>query len=315
MGIVGDPLQRYIDSVVIHGTPDRVFDEIARLREEIHLDYLIGAGIRPDAIIGSSVGVINALSYISGGIDALLDNWNRLNSLQVMLGPSLTKNPLLGNSLMSMDRMVRWLEGAIDFERVFQSPTELKFVVLNLSDGHPYLRGNRTERNADDFRTVSHIGYRIPILYPPIKFQGQYWCDGGFSWNIPLEHAIQIGADRVYILSVIRRQLPEAKNFPTVAHVAFRMMEVMWANQGNSSRARALIDRGSYHGAKIVEIEPRDHLGADPVSILWTWPPKAKRLIEMGREDAAWALENSPHHGAAKNGAGPIPLDESQELE
>ena len=43
MGMGDDPVQRYIDSVVIHGTPDRVADEIARLREEIHLDYLIGA--------------------------------------------------------------------------------------------------------------------------------------------------------------------------------------------------------------------------------------------------------------------------------
>jgi alkanesulfonate monooxygenase SsuD/methylene tetrahydromethanopterin reductase-like flavin-dependent oxidoreductase (luciferase family) len=38
-----DPIQRYVDSVVIHGTPERVIDEIARLREEIHLDYMIGA--------------------------------------------------------------------------------------------------------------------------------------------------------------------------------------------------------------------------------------------------------------------------------
>jgi alkanesulfonate monooxygenase SsuD/methylene tetrahydromethanopterin reductase-like flavin-dependent oxidoreductase (luciferase family) len=43
LGITGDPLQRYIDSVVIHGTPERVIDEIARLRDEIQLDYLIGA--------------------------------------------------------------------------------------------------------------------------------------------------------------------------------------------------------------------------------------------------------------------------------
>lgn len=43
MGMVGDPVQRYVDSVVIHGTPDRVADEIARLHQEIHLDYLIGA--------------------------------------------------------------------------------------------------------------------------------------------------------------------------------------------------------------------------------------------------------------------------------
>lgn len=40
---VGDPLQRYLDSVVIHGTPARVVDELARLHEEMHLDYMIGA--------------------------------------------------------------------------------------------------------------------------------------------------------------------------------------------------------------------------------------------------------------------------------
>jgi len=40
---VVDPLQRYLDSVIIHGTPERVVDELTRLHEEIHLDYLIGA--------------------------------------------------------------------------------------------------------------------------------------------------------------------------------------------------------------------------------------------------------------------------------
>jgi alkanesulfonate monooxygenase SsuD/methylene tetrahydromethanopterin reductase-like flavin-dependent oxidoreductase (luciferase family) len=42
-GTVVDPVRRYLDSVVIHGTADRVTDEILRLREDIHLDYLIGA--------------------------------------------------------------------------------------------------------------------------------------------------------------------------------------------------------------------------------------------------------------------------------
>jgi alkanesulfonate monooxygenase SsuD/methylene tetrahydromethanopterin reductase-like flavin-dependent oxidoreductase (luciferase family) len=41
MGV--DPVQRYVDSVVIHGTVERVIDEIARLREEIDLQYMIGA--------------------------------------------------------------------------------------------------------------------------------------------------------------------------------------------------------------------------------------------------------------------------------
>jgi alkanesulfonate monooxygenase SsuD/methylene tetrahydromethanopterin reductase-like flavin-dependent oxidoreductase (luciferase family) len=43
LGTRGDPVQHYVDSVVIHGTPERVIAQIAQLHEEIHLDYLIGA--------------------------------------------------------------------------------------------------------------------------------------------------------------------------------------------------------------------------------------------------------------------------------
>jgi alkanesulfonate monooxygenase SsuD/methylene tetrahydromethanopterin reductase-like flavin-dependent oxidoreductase (luciferase family) len=38
-----DPLRRYLDEVILHGTPDKVGDEILRLREEIGLDYLLCA--------------------------------------------------------------------------------------------------------------------------------------------------------------------------------------------------------------------------------------------------------------------------------
>jgi alkanesulfonate monooxygenase SsuD/methylene tetrahydromethanopterin reductase-like flavin-dependent oxidoreductase (luciferase family) len=38
-----DPVQRYLDEVILHGTPDAVLDEILRLREEIGLDYLLCA--------------------------------------------------------------------------------------------------------------------------------------------------------------------------------------------------------------------------------------------------------------------------------
>jgi alkanesulfonate monooxygenase SsuD/methylene tetrahydromethanopterin reductase-like flavin-dependent oxidoreductase (luciferase family) len=43
IGARGDPVQRYVDSVIVHGTPERVIDELARLREQIQLNYIIGA--------------------------------------------------------------------------------------------------------------------------------------------------------------------------------------------------------------------------------------------------------------------------------
>ncbi|MDX1384553.1 MAG: LLM class flavin-dependent oxidoreductase [Thermoanaerobaculia bacterium] len=39
----GDPIERYLDDVIIYGTPDEVGDEIERLREEIGLEYLLCA--------------------------------------------------------------------------------------------------------------------------------------------------------------------------------------------------------------------------------------------------------------------------------
>jgi alkanesulfonate monooxygenase SsuD/methylene tetrahydromethanopterin reductase-like flavin-dependent oxidoreductase (luciferase family) len=38
-----DPVQRYLDEVILHGTPEAVLDEILRLKEEIALDYLLCA--------------------------------------------------------------------------------------------------------------------------------------------------------------------------------------------------------------------------------------------------------------------------------
>jgi alkanesulfonate monooxygenase SsuD/methylene tetrahydromethanopterin reductase-like flavin-dependent oxidoreductase (luciferase family) len=38
-----DPLQRYLDEVILWGTPDKVGEDILRLREEIGLDYLLCA--------------------------------------------------------------------------------------------------------------------------------------------------------------------------------------------------------------------------------------------------------------------------------
>jgi alkanesulfonate monooxygenase SsuD/methylene tetrahydromethanopterin reductase-like flavin-dependent oxidoreductase (luciferase family) len=38
-----DPVQRYLDGVILHGTIDSVRDQILRLREEIGLDYLLAA--------------------------------------------------------------------------------------------------------------------------------------------------------------------------------------------------------------------------------------------------------------------------------
>ena len=43
-----DPAQHYVDSVILHGTPASLIDQIARLKEEIGLNYLMCAPLSRD---------------------------------------------------------------------------------------------------------------------------------------------------------------------------------------------------------------------------------------------------------------------------
>jgi alkanesulfonate monooxygenase SsuD/methylene tetrahydromethanopterin reductase-like flavin-dependent oxidoreductase (luciferase family) len=60
-GIEVDAVQHYVDSVIIHGTPNRVIDRIQRLREEIHLDYLIGAPLSHQTFLSFTEQVLPRL--------------------------------------------------------------------------------------------------------------------------------------------------------------------------------------------------------------------------------------------------------------
>jgi len=46
-----DPVERYLDGVVIHGTPESVVEQIQRLREEMFLDYLLCAPLSHETFL------------------------------------------------------------------------------------------------------------------------------------------------------------------------------------------------------------------------------------------------------------------------
>jgi len=43
-----EPAQHYVDSVILHGTPESLVDQVARLKEEIGLNYLMCAPLSRD---------------------------------------------------------------------------------------------------------------------------------------------------------------------------------------------------------------------------------------------------------------------------
>jgi predicted acylesterase/phospholipase RssA len=259
-------------------------------------------GITPDLIIGSSIGVCNSLVYASGGAEALWAFWSEATSLPAVLSPSLRHNPITGNSLFSMDRLTAMVEQRVDFEKCFNSPIELTSVVANLSAGREELRGNRTEADVERFRTITRMGYAIPILHPLIELDGDLYADGGFLWNVPFEYAEDWGADDVYILSVIPSELPRADSLRFIPQVAQRMYDVFWRTFGNSSYLEKRLEDGRYHGIRVTILEPSPQTGMfDPLGMLNAHPGKSKKFLLEGYRDTDRALRaREPRSGRVK---------------
>jgi predicted acylesterase/phospholipase RssA len=263
-------------------------------------------GITPGLIIGSSIGVCNSLVYVSRGAEELWSFWSRARSLRALLSPSLRHNPLLGNSLFSMDGLVSMVEKEVDIEACFNSEIELTYIVANLSAGREELRGNRTEPDIERFRTVTRMGYAIPILHPLVELDGDLYADGGFLWNVPFEYAEDWGATDVYILSVIPSELPRADSLRFLPQVAQRMYDVFWRTFGNSSYLEKRLDDGRYHGIRVTVLEPSPTSGMfDPIGMLNAHPGKSKRFLLEGYRDADRALRTREPRSGRVKGAHP----------
>jgi NTE family protein len=50
----------------------------------------------------------------------------------------------------------------------------------------------------------------IPIVFPAVSIDGQYYCDGGLRLNTPIAPAVRLGAERVLVIS-LRHRPPETE--------------------------------------------------------------------------------------------------------
>jgi predicted acylesterase/phospholipase RssA len=251
------------------------------------MKFLGEQGITPDAVVASSIGVLNTCVYASGGIARMEEAWREFRSLPRIFSPSLWENPLFGLSLFSMDRLTSALEEYIDFPEIFASPLEMEFVILNLSRGRGEMHAKRACRDWRELRTLTRAGYAIPGLFPPIQFQGDWYVDGGFAWNIPLERAIQMGATEIYLLAPIASQLPYKGSFSSFLDFAQRLMDVMWRTIGNMGYLYALMEDGKFHDVPVIVIEPTEQWsGFGPLAVFQAYPRKNLTLMAHGYRDA-----------------------------
>lgn len=255
------------------------------------------AGVRPDAIIGSSVGVINACLYAAGGVPLLEEVWSGLRSFG-LLRPGLRDNPFTGLSLFSVEPLARALEAHIDFRAVLESELELSFILLNMSRGHGQFVSNRGLRTPQEMQKAMRAGYALPGFFPPVRLRGELYADGGLAWNVPLLQAVEMGATEIVVLALASMQLPFRRSLRGLPDYLGRLVDVLWAVLGNMGYSTTRLEAdGTYRGVPVTVVQPaEEHSGLDLRRMFSASPSRTRRLITAGYRDAKRELARRARH-------------------
>lgn len=166
------------------------------------LQALSEEGVRPDLLIGTSAGAVNA-AYIAGfGVHAealrdLAEIWGGIRRQTVFpFDPLRHLLALSGQrpSLCSNMGLRRLVEGHLPYRNLEEASIPLHVVTTNLHSGEEVLV------SSGDAASAVLASAAIPGVLPPVEMEGRTLVDGGVSDNAAISQAIGLGADEVYVL-------------------------------------------------------------------------------------------------------------------
>jgi NTE family protein len=165
------------------------------------LQALSRAGIRPDLVVGASVGALNG-AWVAGdpsarNVDRLADTWEHIDRNDIF--PLRPLHGLLGflgreQSLVPNAGLRRLLGEHLTFERLEQAPVRFNAVAVDVLTGRDVCLSSG---NAVDAITASAA---IPGIFPPVVIDGRPYMDGGVVNNTPISVAHGLGADTIWVL-------------------------------------------------------------------------------------------------------------------
>jgi len=167
------------------------------------LQALTEAGIRPDMLIGTSVGAVNA-AWIGGRPDhdgALLlgQVWRGLRRQDIFpLSPWSGARGLLGrsNHVISNTSLGQVLRKHLPFERLEEAAVPVHVIATELKTGRAVLMSSGPAVPALLASTA------IPGIFPPVTIGRRDFIDGGVANHTPIAAAMELGAARIFVLPV-----------------------------------------------------------------------------------------------------------------
>lgn len=174
------------------------------------LRALIEVGLKPDLLVGTSIGAINATGLALWGVDlagieALERAYQRMQDSR-LLDPRLLRFAWNAVSKRQNHRGSRYArefliaEGVMpDFRFGQIKNVRLATVAADLHTGGPVVYGWDPEQSVMEGVLAS---IAIPPWFAPIEKDGQYIVDGGAVSNLPIGTAVKLGATEIIALDL-----------------------------------------------------------------------------------------------------------------
>jgi NTE family protein len=171
------------------------------------LRALSEAGIKPDVVVGTSVGALNGVLLAASpadAVDRLTELWGSDVVRTAFAGSWVSRLSTLaktGTALHSLDPLRTLLTSAIPstFEDL-SLPFQCVAASVERACAHWFTSGPLPD--------AVLASCAVPGLLPPVPVDGEHFFDGGLVHSIPVGRAVQLGARKIYVLHVGRIERP-----------------------------------------------------------------------------------------------------------
>jgi NTE family protein len=173
------------------------------------LQALFSAGVKPDLVVGASVGAINgavvAADPTQRAVEELTGLWTGLGRAGVFSGSLWERIGTIarsGTHVYPAEPLRRLLAEHLPADRMedLSLPFQCVAAGIELAAERWFSKGPLVDA------VVASCS--VPGLLPPVRIGGEHFVDGGLVNSIPVGRAVSLGAKNVYVLQVGRIETP-----------------------------------------------------------------------------------------------------------
>ena len=261
-------------AVVLSGGGNRGVAQVGMLRA------LVEAGVRPDVVVGTSVGSLNGAAFArdpsDAGIDDLEAVWLGLSRERLFADGKFTRAWRLASRasyLFGSEGLAEIIDGfgVDDFSEL---AVPLRIIACDLLSGAEAVLG------AGPLKPALLASCALPGVYAPVEHDGRLLVDGGVINNVPVSHALAGPVEQVYVCDAsadLEDQVPRSA------------IEVIMRSFAIARHGRARRDQERYGSDPRVVFLPRVTDGRRPFDF-----SGAEELIDAGYSSARDFLADRP---------------------